>query len=77
MLVGKKLLEKSKSLSKQSENEIARRCGYVGPSGRIMKKSFYRALVQAKGFKLGNNILLGFSPSISRPKISIHLFEIG
>ena len=55
MLVGKELLEKSKSLSKQSEDEIARGCGYIGPSGRILRKSFYRALVEAKGYQLGNN----------------------
>ena len=55
MLVGKELLEKSKLLSKKSEDEIAKGCGYVGPSGRILKKSFYRALVEAKGYKLGNN----------------------
>ena len=56
MLVGKKLLEKSKLLSKKSEDEIARGCGYVGPSGRVLRKSFYRALVEAKGYRLGNNI---------------------
>ena len=55
MLVGKELLEKSKLLSKKSEDEIAKGCGYIGPSGRILKKSFYRALVEAKGYKLGNN----------------------
>ena len=55
MLVGKKLLEKSKLLSKKTEDEIAKGCGYVGPSGRVLKKSFYRALVEAKGYKLGNN----------------------
>lgn len=55
MLVGKELLEKSKSLSKKSEDEIAKGCGYVGPSGRILRKSFYRALIEAKGYKLGNN----------------------
>ena len=38
MLEGKELLEKAKLLSKQSEDEIARGCGYVGPSGRILKK---------------------------------------
>ena len=51
MLVGKELLEKSKLLSKKSEDEIARGCGYVGPSGRILRKSFYRALLEAKGYK--------------------------
>ena len=55
MLVGKELLEKSKLLSKHSEIEIARRCGYVGPSGRVLRKSFYRALIEAKGYNLGNN----------------------
>ena len=55
MLVGKELLEKSRSLSKKSEDEIARGCGYVGPSGRVLRKSFYRALIKAKGFKLGNS----------------------
>ena len=55
MLVGKELLEKSKLLSKQSEEEIARGCGYVGPSGRVLRKSFYRALIEAKGYKVKNN----------------------
>ena len=54
MLVGKELLEKSKLLSKKSEDEIARGCGYIGPSGRLLRKSFYRALIEAKGYKLGN-----------------------
>ena len=31
MLEGKELLEKTKLLSKKSEDEIARGCGYVGP----------------------------------------------
>ena len=56
MLVGKELLEKSKLLSKKSEDEIARGCGYIGPSGRVLRKSFYRALIEAKGYKLGNNV---------------------
>ena len=54
MLEGKELLEKAKLLSQHSEDEIARGCGYVGPSGRILRKSFYRALIEAKGYKLGN-----------------------
>ena len=54
MLEGKELLEKAKLLCKQSEDEIAKACGYVGPSGRVLKKSFYRALVKAKGYKLGS-----------------------
>ena len=55
MLVGKELLKKSKLLSNKSEDEIARGCGYVGPSGRVLRKSFYRALIEAKGYKLSNN----------------------
>ncbi|WP_288262077.1 AbrB family transcriptional regulator [uncultured Prochlorococcus sp.] len=54
MLEGKELLEKAKLLSKQSENEIAKGCGYVSPSGRVLRKSFYRALIEAKGYKIGN-----------------------
>ena len=55
MLVGKELLAKSKLLSKKPEDEIARGCGYVGPSGRVLRKSFYRALIEAKGYKLSNS----------------------
>ena len=55
MLVGQELLDKAKSLSKCSEDEIARGCGYVGPSGRVLRKNFYRALVQAKGYTLRSN----------------------
>ena len=54
MLEGKELLEKAKLLSNQSEDEIARGCGYVGPSGRVLRKSFYKALIEAKGYKIGN-----------------------
>ena len=56
MLIGKELLEKYKSLCKKSEQEIARGCGYIGPSGRVLRKSFYRALVEAKGCKLSGGI---------------------
>ena len=48
MLVGKELLDKARSLSNRPEDDIARGCGYIGPSGRLLKKSFYRALVEAK-----------------------------
>ena len=54
MLEGKELLEKAKLLSKQSEDEIAKSCGYVGPSGRVLRKSFYRAIIKARGYKTGN-----------------------
>jgi bifunctional DNA-binding transcriptional regulator/antitoxin component of YhaV-PrlF toxin-antitoxin module len=52
MLVGQELLDKARALSNRREDEIARGCGYVGPSGRVLKKSFYRALVEAKGYAL-------------------------
>ena len=52
MLVGKELLDKARSLSNRPEDEIARGCGYVGPSGRVLRKGFYKALVEAKGYKL-------------------------
>jgi AbrB-like transcriptional regulator len=52
MLQGKALLDKARSLSNRPEDQIARACGYVGPSGRVLKKSFFRALIAAKGYKL-------------------------
>jgi hypothetical protein len=52
MLEGQALLDRARSLSDRSEDQIARACGYVGPSGRLLKKSFYRALVAAKGYAL-------------------------
>jgi bifunctional DNA-binding transcriptional regulator/antitoxin component of YhaV-PrlF toxin-antitoxin module len=52
MLEGKALLDKARSLSNRPEDQIARACGYVGPSGRLLKKSFYRALIAAKGYSL-------------------------
>ncbi|MEB3266580.1 MAG: AbrB family transcriptional regulator [Cyanobacteriota bacterium] len=52
MLEGKALLDKARSLSNRPEDQIARACGYVGPSGRVLKKSFYRALIAAKGYSL-------------------------
>lgn len=50
MLEGKALLDRARALSNQPEDQIARACGYVGPSGRVLRKSFYRALVAAKGY---------------------------
>ena len=66
MLVGKELLDKAKLLSNQSENEIAKGCGYVSPSGRVLRKSFYRALIEAKGYKLENNGSSRISNRVSR-----------
>ena len=52
MLTGQELLNRARSLSNRSEDEIARGCGYVGPSGRVLRKGFYKALVEAKGYKI-------------------------
>jgi len=56
-LEGKELLDKARSLSNRPEDQIARACGYVGPSGRVLKKSFYRALVSAKGYTLPSSTM--------------------
>lgn len=61
MLEGKALLDKARSLSNRPEDQIARACGYVGPSGRVLKKSFYRALVSAKGYSLPSTSSSGTS----------------
>jgi hypothetical protein len=56
MLEGQALLDRARALSNRPEDEIARGCGYVGPSGRVLKKSFYRALVAAKGYALPSSV---------------------
>lgn len=60
-LEGKALLDKARSLSNRPEDQIARACGYVGPSGRVLKKSFYRALVAAKGYPVPSSMVGGSS----------------
>ena len=54
MLSGKVLLKKVKSIADRPLDEIVRTCGYVAPSGRLMRQQFYEALVVAKGFALPN-----------------------
>ena len=66
MLEGKALLDKARALSNRPEDQIARACGYVGPSGRLLKKSFYRALVEAKGYKLPSHASSGGGGSRGR-----------
>ncbi len=66
MLEGKALLDKARALSNRPEDQIARACGYVGPSGRLLKKSFYRALVEAKGYKLPSHASSGGGGAGSR-----------
>ncbi len=59
MLQGKALLDKARALSNRPEDQIARACGHVGPSGRFLKKSFYLALIRAKGYKLPEGAIGG------------------
>jgi hypothetical protein len=49
-LVGEALIKRARDLSNNSPEQVAKACGYVGPSGRVLKKAFLRALVEAKGF---------------------------
>jgi bifunctional DNA-binding transcriptional regulator/antitoxin component of YhaV-PrlF toxin-antitoxin module len=66
-LVGKALLDKARSLSNRPEEQIAKACGYVGPSGRVLRKSFYRALVEAKGYQLLGTSTAGGGGGSSSP----------
>ena len=67
MLTGQELLNRARSLSNRSEDEIARGCGYVGPSGRVLRKGFYKALVEAKGYKLPSSSSSGGEPEGAKP----------
>ena len=49
-LVGESLIKRARDLSNNSPEQVAKACGYVDPSGRVLKKAFLRALVEAKGF---------------------------
>ena len=68
-LEGKALLDRARSLSNRPEEQIARACGYVGPSGRILKKSFYRALVAAKGYVLPSALHTGGAAAKGRQAV--------
>ena len=52
MLEGETLLAKVRIFADRPLDQIARLCGYVGPSGRLLKQKFYSALVLAKGFRV-------------------------
>ena len=68
MLTGQELLNRARSLSNRSEDDIARGCGYVGPSGRVLRKGFYKALVEAKGYKLPSSSSGGgVEPEVAKP----------
>ncbi|WP_308417017.1 AbrB-like transcriptional regulator [Candidatus Synechococcus spongiarum] len=51
MLEGEQLLAKVRIFADRPLDQLARLCGYVGPSGRLLKQKFYCALVVAKGFQ--------------------------
>ncbi len=48
-LVGQALIDRARDLSDHAPEDIARACGYVGPGGRVLRKAFLRALVEARG----------------------------
>lgn len=52
MLEGETLLAKVRIFADRPLDQIARICGYVGPSGRLLKRKFHLALVLAKGFQV-------------------------
>lgn len=52
MLSGKILLKTIKPIADRPLDEIIKTCGYVAPSGRLLRQQFYEALVVAKGFTL-------------------------
>lgn len=52
MLSGRILLKAIKPIADQPLDDIIRTCGYVAPSGRLLRQQFYEALVVAKGFAL-------------------------
>ena len=49
LLVGQALIDRARDLSDHAPEDIARACGYVGPGGRVLRKAFLRALVEARG----------------------------
>ena len=58
MLRGSELLAKVKGLGDASKSELVRECGYVSTkkdgSERLNFTAFYEALLEAKGFSLGD-----------------------
>ena len=59
MLTGQELLAKVKELGDASKSELVRSCGYVSTKKdggeRLNFTAFYEALLEAKGFSLGND----------------------
>jgi bifunctional DNA-binding transcriptional regulator/antitoxin component of YhaV-PrlF toxin-antitoxin module len=49
VLVGQALIDRARDLSDHAPEDIARACGYVGPGGRVLRKAFLQALVEARG----------------------------
>ena len=63
MLSGSDLLAKVKELGDISKSDLVRACGYVSTkkngSERLNFTAFYEALLEAKGFNLGDNGVAG------------------
>lgn len=58
-LKGSALLEKIRELKNTEHREIARICGYVSDSGRILMQSFYNAMMEANGAPSGGRRATG------------------
>ena len=66
MLTGSELLAKVKELGDASKSELVRSCGYVSTKKdggeRLNFTAFYEALLEAKGFSLGETGATGRGP---------------
>ena len=63
MLTGSELLAKFKEVEGLSESEQCRACGYVSTKKngdpRLNYTAYYKALLEAKGMKIGGNSIVG------------------
>ena len=63
MLTGSDLLAKFKEVEGLSDSEQCRACGYVSTKKngepRLNYTAYYKALLEAKGMKMGGNIAVG------------------
>ncbi len=63
MLTGSDLLAKFKEVEGLSESEQCRACGYVSTKkngeSRLNYTAYYKALLEAKGMKMGGNSFVG------------------
>ena len=63
MLTGSDLLAKVKELGDVSKSDLVRACGYVSTKKngepRLNYTAYYKALLEAKGMKMGGNNVVG------------------